>query len=147
MGDRTHRHERGFTLVEMMVAIGILLFGVTTLVGVLGVGVATRRSAEQQLRAARLVDQVLYRLETQYLPSIPPESEEIPPLEVDAPEGFPEMKYRVDFAFDPKQPLVVLATISMRWREQGEAIGVEYRRVMFRETPFPQRVQRLRSKQ
>jgi prepilin-type N-terminal cleavage/methylation domain-containing protein len=137
------RPNAGFTLIELMIAIGILLFGVTTLAGVLSVGLGTRRSAEQQLRASALVDQVLLELEQDVLPGIDPLATELPPVEVDGPPGFPELKYRVDFTLDPERPEVVLARIEIGWREQGDWITTRFRRVLFRQAPFAQRVQRL----
>ena len=57
----------GFTLLELMAAMGIFVFGLTALIGVLTIGVGTRRGAEMRTRAVLLADRVLHRIETETL--------------------------------------------------------------------------------
>jgi prepilin-type N-terminal cleavage/methylation domain-containing protein len=144
--------QRGFTLLELMVAIGILVFGVTTLIGVLSVGVATRRGAEQRARAALLAEQVLHRIATETLatapvPEQPDDGLELPPLRVDRVDGYPGMKYGVEFVVDPVLPELVLARVTVSWLDQGEDQGQEFQRVIQRTVPFSQRVAARRGRQ
>jgi prepilin-type N-terminal cleavage/methylation domain-containing protein len=149
---RAARAERGFTLVELMVAFAILLFGVTTLIGALGVGLDTRRSAEMKGRASALVGHVLHDLEERlFAGALPADGEPAAqgapaPLVVDQVPGHPGLGYRVEFAVDQDEPDLVLATIAIRWQGQGETFTDEYRRILLRQEPFPQRVRRMRSK-
>ena len=147
------RAAGGFTLVELMIAFAILLFGVTTLIGALGVGLDTRRSAEMKGRASALVGHVMHDLEERLFAGTLPEDEgQAGPLAapaqlaVDAVPGYPGLGYRVEFAVDPSEPDLVLATIAIRWQGQGETYTDEYRRILLRQEPFPQRVRRTRSK-
>jgi prepilin-type N-terminal cleavage/methylation domain-containing protein len=146
------RSVRGFTLIEMMVAIAILAFGITALIGVLTVGVSTRRSAEQKSRAVLLSGQILHQLQEQVFatpgkandPAAKPGSD--PDLiQVDRVDGFPGMSYQVRFTHDPDHPDLVLALVSVRWREQGETVAEEFSRILRREEPFSRRVSRIRS--
>ena len=66
MAERSGR-QCGFTLLELLAAMGILVFGVTTLIGVLGIGISQRRGAEMRTRAVMVTEQVLHRIETQIL--------------------------------------------------------------------------------
>ena len=64
----TDRVPAGFTITELLVAMGILMFGTVSLLGVLGVGVQTHRSAEQHNQAVQLAQRVLQRLEEETVP-------------------------------------------------------------------------------
>jgi prepilin-type N-terminal cleavage/methylation domain-containing protein len=65
MADHAHRRSTaaGFTLVEMLAALGILLFGVTALIGALSSSVAQRRTTDARLEAAALCEVALHRLQ------------------------------------------------------------------------------------
>ncbi len=43
------RHEAGFTLAEMLAALGILLFGVTSLLAAMASSIGQRRTADARL--------------------------------------------------------------------------------------------------
>jgi len=138
----------GFTLVEMLAAIGILTLGLTAVVGVMSVGVSTRRGAELRHRAVLAVDQVLLGVATDYFPAQPPAEDgaEPPPLEpliIDPIPDFPELKARVEFTADPDVPNMVLVSVWVSWLEEGLSVGEKFQRVMDRRAPFFQRVARL----
>ena len=146
--------QDGFTLLELMVAIGILVFGLTSLLGVLTVGVSTRRSAEQRSRAVLLAEQAIQHIETEVLAKavLPEEYDEdtdleIAPVTVTDIDGYPNMKYTVEFEIDPELPELVLARVRVSWREQGENVGQVFHRVLFREAPYSQRVAQRRGRQ
>lgn len=141
----------GFTLLELMAAIGILVFGVTTLIGVLGFGIGQRRGAEMRSRAVLLADRVLHEIEIGTLADapLPDEIEEssqlaIERLEAREIEGFPGMQYTAEFTVDPATPELVLVRIKVSWLDQGESQAQEFLRVLAREVPFSERVARRR---
>lgn len=150
----------GFTLVELMVAMGILLFGAVSLLGVLGVGVDTHRSAEQHNLAVQLAQRVLQRLETEVVPKAliaaqdaatdgQPVNFKLAPVDSTPADvvGTPGLRYRVEFTQDPEQPQLVLAKVRVLWLDQGEAQAVEFQRILVGQVPFPQRIARLRGRQ
>ncbi len=148
----TRALQGGFTLLELLIAAGILTFAVTALLGALSIGVGTARSAEMRDRAALLADTALQEVVAGILPQHPiPEDWQkaedlaIPPVTVDGVDGFPDMKYSVTFRVDPERPEVVLAEIDVSWREQGEFGGQVFRRILPRESPLPARVAALRT--
>ncbi|MEZ5962745.1 MAG: hypothetical protein R3F56_02750 [Planctomycetota bacterium] len=143
----------GFTIVELLVAMGILLFGTVSLLGVLGVGVSTHRSAEQHNQAVQLAQRVLQRLEEDVVPKAllaaaaeGPEAEfKLAPVD-STPQDVafvPGLRYRVEFVQDPERPTVALATVRVLWLEQGEAQAVEFQRILVSHVPFSQRIARL----
>ena len=136
----------GFTLLELMAAMGIFVFGLTALIGVLTIGVGTRRGAEMRTRAVLLADRVLHRIETETLvtAALPHEFEDddlaierVEQLQVD---GFPGMKYSVEFEVEPELPELVLVRIRVSWLEEGEDRAQEFVRILPREVPFSRRV-------
>jgi len=143
----------GFTIVELLVAMAILLFGTVSLLGVLGVGVSTHRSAEQHNQAVQLAQRVLQRLEEDVLPkamlaaAAEGDGAEFKLAAVDSTPadvaGVPGMRYRVEFVQDPAHPTVALATVRVLWLEQGEAEAVDFQRILVSQVPFPQRIARL----
>lgn len=151
------RCEAGFTLVELMVAMGILLFGTVSLLGVLGTGVDTHRSAEQHNFAVQLAQRVMQRLEEDTVPkallaavaATPAGGEmvfKLAPVDSKPADvvGTPGLRYRVEFTQDPEQPHLALAKVRVTWLDQGEAQGVEFQRILVSHVPFPQRIARLR---
>ena len=138
----------GFTLIEMLFAMGILAFGLTALIGVLTVGVSTRRSAEQKSRAALLADEVLQHVERQIFASAAlgaagtasKPSDPLAPVALDKIEGWPGMSAKIEFTRQADDPELLLATISIWWRERGDAVTETFQRIVVRERPFANRV-------
>jgi prepilin-type N-terminal cleavage/methylation domain-containing protein len=135
--------QSGFTLAEMLVALAILVFGLTALAGSMTVGVSTRRGTEMRFRAVNMVDFVVRDLRENHLVAHPPDAGPLPDTRSDELEVFPGMKYVVKFVEDPDHPLVVLARIQISWREQGESVAEQFERVLIRERPFSQRISQL----
>ena len=141
---RMHRQEVGFTLVEMMVAMAILVFGLTTLVGVLSVGVDTRRGAERMTRGVELVERIVHRIETEIVPAfVLPDADgevsadalAIPMVTDGRVAGYPLLAYDVTFETDVSMPHMVLARIGVRWREQGVEQSETFYRLLRRAAP------------
>ena len=68
MADGMTRPQGGFTLVEMMLALAILVFGVSALAGSLLTGVSMRRGSEMRFRADALVNQAIHRIQEEEFP-------------------------------------------------------------------------------
>ena len=139
--DRPHEGtERGFTLTEMLVALAILIFGLTALAGSMTVGVSERRGSEMRFRAIHMVDRVFHDLREKYFLEKDPDTgplQATPRTEV---PGYPGMQYTAKFKEDPDDPQVVLARVEITWKEQGERIAEVFERIMIREKPFSRRI-------
>ena len=142
------RGEGGFTLLELMVSLGILVFGATALIGALGLGVGTRRSTEMRARAVVLADQVLHQVEQGLLAEHPlpddwqsAEDLALPPARVDVVDGFPGMRYSVQFTVSQERPDLVLATIEIAWRDQGDDQAQQFHRLLPRAVPLARRIE------
>ncbi len=141
----------GFTLVEMLVAMGILMFGITSLIGLLSLGVSTRRTSELRNQSVHAVDEVIHHVREQVIPLQTFDENDVPvPLEavtLDPVAGYPRLRARVDFRYDESHPHLVLLDVHLTWMEEGAIVGERFRRVIESYDGFSRRVGRVRSKQ
>lgn len=132
--------ECGFTLTEMLVALAILIFGLTALAGSMTVGVSERRGSEMRFRAIHMVDRVFHDLRERLFLE---KHADTGPLQATAATdvpGYAGMQYTAKFQEDPDDTQVVLARVEITWKEQGERIAVVFERIMIREIPFSRRI-------
>jgi Tfp pilus assembly protein PilV len=135
----------GFTLAEMLAALGILLLGVTALLGALTASVAQRRTTDARLEAAALCEHVVHRLRHEATQAIAGGDElELVALENQTAPGFQGMTWSAQATLDPMRPDVWLVTLQVRWLERGETVIEEFRRVLPRELPLGTRVRAFR---
>ena len=151
MADRCQRHAvAGFTLVAMMLAIGILVFGVTSLVGLLSVGVSVRSTAELRNQAIWAADWLFTDYRRRLAVAPPPAGETPPPppvVEYDAIPGYPRLRAVVRPIVAAAEPGLVLLEIRVSWLEQGAGVEEVFRRTAEVGVPFPVRVARARKPQ
>lgn len=136
----------GFTLVEMMVALGILLLGITSLLAALSSGVGQRRGADATIEASLLAEEVLQRVRHGAFAGADGGSilERAPNQLGGSWPGFPGMRWQTRFADAPERPDLVLCTIAIRWMEEGEFALEEFHALIPRQEPLGVRVQRFR---
>lgn len=143
------RRAGGFTLAEMLAALGILLFGITALIGALSASVGQRRGTEARLAAAALAEQIVHRLQHESLrPRADAESEldvEFAPLTDQTAPGFAGMTWSATTVEDPDRPDLWLVRIRVGWLEEGDEEFVEFLRLLPRQLPLAQRVLRFRA--
>jgi hypothetical protein len=138
------RTQAGFTLAEMLAALGILLFGVTSLLAAMASSIGQRRSADARLETTALVEHVVHRAMHECIAlrdgSSSPVDLEFRPL-VDQPwPGFPGLRWSVRATVDENHPTVWLLRIEAKWFDGGEEIVSEYLRVVPRQAPLRDRV-------
>lgn len=134
------RPQDGFTLVEMMLALAILVFGVSALAGSLLTGVSMRRGSEMRFRADALVNQAVHRIQEGEFPRYSDPGEPLQSFTVTDPPGYSGMEYTVDYVTDLERPGLVLAKIRISWRDQGERMGETFERILVRRVSFSQRI-------
>jgi prepilin-type N-terminal cleavage/methylation domain-containing protein len=140
--------QRGFTLAEMLAALGILLLGVTALLGALTATVAQRRTTDARLEAVALCEQALHRVQQEAVRRrTDADSDldlELAPLADQTAPGFPGMTWSATAVVDDERPDVWLVRLQVRWLEEGDAVVEEFLRVLPRQLPLGQRVRRFR---
>lgn len=140
--------EGGFTLVEMMAALGILLFGVTALLGALSSSIAQRRTIDARLESSALCEHALHRLQHEAVRRRAGGTNdlelEIATLTDQQAPGFPGMTWSATTVVDEDRPDVWLVRLRIRWLEEGDDVTQEFLRVLPRQLPLGQRVLRFR---
>lgn len=139
--------QDGFTLIEMLVAMGILVVGVTTILGLLTFGAALQRTAERQSEAALAAEQVVDDLRNLAFPVNPDGTPGEPSTQMEFPvQGHPRLTASVDLKRNPALVGEYFATILIQWRERGQLKGEEFRTILQRETPFGARLEAIHSR-
>ncbi len=141
-----HRHDReaGFTLAEMLAALGILLVGVTALLGSLTTSIGQRRSTDARHELAALADRMVHEVvhgsvRATTADPTPLDLEFVPVVDRPAP-GFPGMTWSARAVADETRPELWLLRIECRWLESGEPVTAEFLRVVPRQQTLRDRV-------
>jgi Tfp pilus assembly protein PilV len=134
----------GFTLAEMLAALGILLLGVTALLGALTASIAQRRTTDARLEAAALCEHAVHRIRAEATQAGADLDLHLVALDDQTAPGFQGMTWSAEATVDIERPDVWLVTLQVRWLEQGETVIEQFRRVLPRELPFGRRVQAFR---
>ena len=138
----------GFTLAEMLAALGILLVGITALIGALSASVAQRRTSDARLEAEALCEQAILRIQQEGVRrKAGAETDldlEIVAMQDQTAPGFPGMTWSATAVQDEARPDVWLVRLKVRWLEEGEDVFEEFLRVLPRQLPLGQRVRRFR---
>ncbi|GDY01677.1 hypothetical protein LBMAG49_10060 [Planctomycetota bacterium] len=141
-------NQHGFTLVEMLAAMAILLVAVTTLLASLGDSVALRRSTDARLQVAQAIDDIVVRVrETGIKRAANAESDL--DLQLTVPETiemplFPGLVCRVTKTEAADRLDIWLLRIEATWLDEGEAMSEVFFRVVPRQLPLGVRIQRFR---
>ena len=103
-------------------------------------GVGVRRGSEMRFRADALVNQAVHKIQEEEFPRYSDPGEPLHGFAVEEPLGYPGMKYTVNYVTDLERPGLVLARITVSWREQGESMGETFERILVRRVPFSRRI-------
>jgi prepilin-type N-terminal cleavage/methylation domain-containing protein len=151
-----HKSDRcepaaGFTLLEVMLAMGILTLGATAILGLLTFGAAVTRAAELRSSGAAASDAVLADLEEHLFPMEEDGSAGKPSQIVDRPvPGSPGIVYSatsipiLDGAITSAgQPLEYRVDVTLAWQAGGVQRGRTFTTLLLRQIPFGERMRRM----
>lgn len=138
------QNQAGFTLAEMMAALGILLFGVTALLGALSSSIGQRRTTDARHALTTMCDLAMHRVQFEAIRSIngdssPFDLEFVPLVDQEVP-GFPGMTWTATATEDEDYPQLWLVKIEATWLDEGEPVVAEFLRVVQRQLPLRDRV-------
>lgn len=132
----------GFTILEVLVAMGILLFGMVAVLALLTWGAGTTRSAQLRTSAAAAAEAVVADLEESLFPEVGGEAGE--PLEIQArrPPGAAGVSYSARAVQNPERPVEYRVDVEMTWDSQGVRKDLSFTTLLLREVPFGERLRR-----
>jgi prepilin-type N-terminal cleavage/methylation domain-containing protein len=122
------RGRAGFTIIEVLVALAILVFGMTAILGMLTFGAGLTRTALLRTSAAAASQAVVADLEETLFPPNPAggagadaEGEAGAPVEVKdrVLPSMPDVVYSAQAEENPARPLEYRVDVEMSWRAAG----------------------------
>lgn len=133
----------GFTLIEVVLAMGILVFGMSVLLSLFTFGAAVTRSSALRTASAATVEAVLADLEESLFPLEPDGTVGEPGEVVDRPvPGAPGVVYSATATPNPDDPLEYRVDVELTWDSGGVRRATSFRTLLLREVPFGERMRR-----
>jgi type II secretory pathway pseudopilin PulG len=143
----------GFTIVEVVVAMGLLLLGMTSILGLLSFGAALSRTAQLRNSAAAAAEAVIVDLEETLFPLVVDDDGDVivgePKLIKNRPvPGHPGILYTAHSTGDPTDarsggPLRYRVDVEIHWTTGGKKRSKTFTTLLLREVPFGERLRRL----
>jgi len=138
----TLRARSGFTIVEVVLAMGILLLGASAIIAFLTFGSATARHAQLRTQAASAIEAVEAEVDRNLFPFVEGALGE--PVElVDRPvPGVQGVVYTARATPNPELPREYRVDVSMTWQSGGMKRSKDWTMIRIRELPFGERLRR-----
>lgn len=132
----------GFTILEVLLAMAILLFGMTAVLGLLTFGAALSRTSLLRTTAAAAVEATVADLEETLFPMV--DGEPGPPIEIKgrALPGLPDVVYTAHAEENPANPLEYRVDIEMSWKSAGVQRERRFSTLLLREISFGERLRK-----
>jgi Prokaryotic N-terminal methylation motif len=132
----------GFTIIEVVLAMGILMFGASAIIGFLTFGAATTRQAQLRTTAASSLEAVIADIDRNLFPYEDGELGE--PVEFKEREvpGAPGVVYSAKAAANPDFPREYRVDVELSWQSAGVQRSKEIQLLRLREVPFGERLRR-----
>lgn len=134
--------KRGFTIIEVVLAMGILVLGATAILAMLTFGAALTRTAQLRAAAASATESVIADLEHTLFPYENGELGE--PVEItDRPvPGAEFVVYSAKATPNPAEPRQYRVDVDLSWSTAGVQRSQRLQLLMLRELPFGERLRR-----
>ncbi|MCY3001419.1 MAG: prepilin-type N-terminal cleavage/methylation domain-containing protein [Planctomycetota bacterium] len=143
----------GFTILEVLIAMGILLIGMSAVLGLLTFGASMTRNAALKCASASAVEAVVADLEEGFFPIVRDEATgetsvgAPPPVENRPVPGHPGLTYSARGTPDPKDnraggALRWRVDVEIRWVTSGRSRSRTFTTLLLRQVPFGERLRR-----
>lgn len=136
------RARAGFTIVEVIVAMFILLIGMTSILGLLSFGASLSRTAHLRTNASAAIEAVMSDLQETFFPIVNGEAGEPKKIERRELHGVPDVVYSATPVQNPDRPLEYRVDIEMSWKSAGVELEKSFSTILLREVPFGERLRR-----
>jgi prepilin-type N-terminal cleavage/methylation domain-containing protein len=142
------KQQGGFTLVEIVLAMGILLVGAAAILSMLTFGASLTRAAQLRTRAASAVEAVRADLEANMFPDVP--SADGTPGEVGGPielvdravPNLSQVVYSAKAKQNPELPREYRVDVDIRWTSGGVQREKQLTWLLLKEITFGERLRR-----
>jgi general secretion pathway protein I len=138
------RTKGGFTLIEVVLAMGILVMGMSVLLSLLTFGAALTRSADLRIRATTVIEAIIGDLEESLFPlqddgtvGDPPERIEARPV-----PGAVGAVYSATTRPNPDDFNEYVVEVQVSWEAEGVRRTKTFETLLLREVPFGERMRR-----
>lgn len=135
--------DTGFTILEVVLAMGIMVLGMSALLSLLTFGAALTRAASLRTTAATAIEAVVTDLEESLFPLEPDGSVGEPRPIVERPvPGARGVVYSARTEVNPDEPLEYLVDVEVSWDSSGVRRVRTFQTLLLREVPFGERMRR-----
>ena len=142
---RRHEHpsQAGFTILEVVLAMGVLVVGMTVLLSLLTFGAALSHTAVLRTQTATAIEAVLADLEESFFP-LSDEGEVGEPVRVvdKALPTAPGVVYSATPTVNPDEPLEYSVAVEVSWETTGVRRAQRFETILLREISFGERMRR-----
>ena len=136
------RARAGFTIIEVVLAMGILVLGATAVLGMLTFGAALTRTAELRAAAASAVQAVNADIDRNLFPFANGEVGEPVPLLKRRVPGTTGLVYDARATQNPERLLEYRVDVEISWESSGVKRAKSYSILRLREISFGERLRR-----
>jgi len=149
---RSANARGGFTIVEVVIAMGLFLLGMSCVLGLLAFGAALTRTASLRSEGASAIEAVIADLEEHMFPLVVAGDRVTvgSPVDIEARAlpGREDVTYSARASADPSQkdypggPLEYRIDVTVAWKSGGESKQKKFTTLCVREIPFSERLRR-----
>ncbi len=136
----------GFTIVEVVLAMFVLLIGMTSILGLLSFGAALARTSSLRSGAANAIEAIVADLEENLFPLVEVDGLEVagePRAISNRPvPGHEGLLYSARASPHPGQPLEYRVEIEITWSTSQGKRSKTFQTLLLREVPFGERMRR-----
>ncbi len=139
----TQKKSGGFTILEVVLAMGILVVGMTSLLSLFTFGAALARSAEMRSKSAAAIEAVVADLEETLFPI--EENGEVGEPEAIAERAIPGIEgavYSATPTVNPDDANEYKVDVEVSWTSKGVRRARTFTVLLLREVPFDERLRR-----
>ena len=140
-GIQTNRRA-GFTIIEVVLAMGILVFGATAIIGFLTFGAATTRQAQLRTTAASSLEAVIADIDRHLFAYENGEMGEPEALENRTVPGAPGVVYSATPVQNPERSDEYRVDVELSWQSAGVRRSKKVQLLRLREISFGERMRR-----
>ncbi len=136
------KERSGFTILEVLLAMGILVLGATSLIGILTFGVALTRSAQLRTSAASAMDAIQADLDQNLFPIVDGEAQDpVAIVDRSVPDA-PGVIYSATPHINPENEREVRVDVEMSWQSAGVMKKKKFTALKLKELGFGESLRR-----